>query len=57
MIDCSRGAVLTIDSVYDILRRSALMGLNTFLLYTEDTYEVNSALCRDALSWRLTFRS
>ncbi|KAJ3282367.1 hypothetical protein HK104_010923 [Borealophlyctis nickersoniae] len=40
MIDCSRGAVLTVNSVFYLLRTCALMGLNTFQLYTEDTYEI-----------------
>jgi len=40
MIDVSRNAVLTVDTVKAILRRIALMGLNTCMLYSEDTYEV-----------------
>ncbi|KAJ3050301.1 hypothetical protein HK097_008741 [Rhizophlyctis rosea] len=40
MMDCSRGAVLSFDSVLFIIRACALMGMNTFQLYTEDTYEV-----------------
>ncbi|KAI8929920.1 glycoside hydrolase superfamily [Entophlyctis helioformis] len=40
MIDCSRAAVLRVDAVMYMLRNSALMGLNTFQLYTEDTYKV-----------------
>jgi len=38
MIDCSRNAVMTVDSVKkyaDIIRK---MGYNTIMLYTEDTY-------------------
>lgn len=40
MFDCSRNAVLTVDAVKYFLRQMAVMGLNTLLLYTEDTYEV-----------------
>ena len=40
MIDMSRNAVMTVDSVKLILRKMALMGMNAFMLYTEDTYEI-----------------
>ena len=40
MIDCSRNAVLTVDTVKDIIRRISAMGLNMAMLYTEDTYEI-----------------
>ena len=40
MIDCSRCAVMNLDTVFLIIRISALLGLNTLQLYTEDTYEV-----------------
>lgn len=40
MADVSRNGVLTPDAVKGLLRRCALMGINTFMLYTEDTYEV-----------------
>ncbi|KAJ3127685.1 hypothetical protein HK098_005921 [Nowakowskiella sp. JEL0407] len=40
MLDCSRNAVLTLPSIFFLLRTSALLGLNTFQLYTEDTYEI-----------------
>ncbi|MFB3893208.1 MAG: beta-N-acetylhexosaminidase [Phycisphaerae bacterium] len=39
-LDVSRGAVWNVPAVKMLLRRAALMGLNTFMLYTEDTYEV-----------------
>lgn len=42
MFDCSRNAVLTVESVKkyaDIIRK---MGYNTLMLYTEDTYEVDN---------------
>lgn len=40
MMDCSRNGVLRPDVIKTLLRRLALMGLNTCMLYTEDTYEV-----------------
>ncbi|WP_443722430.1 family 20 glycosylhydrolase [Ruthenibacterium lactatiformans] len=40
MLDVSRNAVLKPDAVRYYLRRMAAMGLNTAMLYTEDTYEV-----------------
>ena len=40
MFDVSRNAVMTPDTVKQMIRRCALMGLNTLMLYTEDTYEV-----------------
>ena len=40
MIDCSRNAVMNVKTVRFMLRRIALMGMNMFMLYTEDTYEV-----------------
>ncbi len=40
MIDCSRNAVLTIDTLKKVIRQMALMGMNMLMLYTEDTYEV-----------------
>ncbi len=42
MLDCSRNAVPTIESLKSLLRKMALMGLNMGMLYTEDTYEVKS---------------
>lgn len=38
MLDCSRGMVMTVDYVKKWLRRMALMGYDTLMLYTEDTY-------------------
>ncbi len=38
MYDCSRNSVPRVETVKLILRRMALMGLNTLMLYTEDTY-------------------
>ena len=40
MADVSRNAVLKVDSVKLMLRKMALMGLNSYMLYTEDTYEI-----------------
>ena len=41
MLDCSRNAVMTVDSIKHLLRLLALMGYNMLQLYTEDTYEVD----------------
>ena len=41
MADMSRNAVMNIKSVKTMLRKMALMGLNTYMLYTEDTYEID----------------
>ncbi len=40
MVDMSRNAVMNVKTVKTMLRKMALMGLNTFMLYTEDTYEI-----------------
>lgn len=40
MLDVSRNGVLRPDVVCDLLLRMALAGINTVMLYTEDTYEV-----------------
>lgn len=42
MIDCSRNAVRNIDTVKKLIRNIAMMGYNSLMLYTEDTYEVNN---------------
>ena len=41
MLDCSRNAVPTVDTLKYVLRQMALMGLNTLMLYMEDNYEVS----------------
>ena len=41
MLDCSRGAVLSVPALREMLRQLALMGHNTVMLYTEDTYEID----------------
>ena len=40
MVDMSRNAVMNVKTVKMMLRKMAMMGLNTYMLYTEDTYEV-----------------
>ena len=40
MLDCSRNSVLTMDMIKWYIRFEALLGMNTMMLYTEDTYEV-----------------
>lgn len=40
MFDCSRNAVLKVESIQKLLRTMAMMGLNMMMLYTEDTYTV-----------------
>ncbi len=41
MIDCSRNAVMTVESVKQYIDLLAKMGYNMLMLYTEDTYEVD----------------
>lgn len=40
MFDLSRNAVLTVDGFKSMLNKLALMGMNTVMLYMEDTYEI-----------------
>lgn len=40
MLDVSRNGVLTPETIESLLRRCALMGINTLMLYTKDIYEV-----------------
>ncbi len=40
MVDCSRNGVLNMSSVKRFIKISALLGMNTIQLYTEDTYEI-----------------
>ena len=42
MVDMSRDAVMNVTTVKFMMRKMALMGLNSFMLYTEDTYEVEN---------------
>ena len=41
MCDCSRGSVMSVDSVKRMIRLLALCGFHSLMLYTEDTYEVD----------------
>jgi hypothetical protein len=45
MIDCSRGAVPNVETLMELIRFMALMGLNTLQLYMEDTYEIPGEEC------------
>ena len=40
MADCSRNAVMSVEGVKKQLRYLALMGFDSMMLYTEDTYEI-----------------
>ena len=42
MLDCSRNAVLNVETVKKYAEIIAKMGYNTLYLYTEDTYEVDN---------------
>ncbi len=42
MLDMSRGGVMTVEAVKSYIEYMALLGLNSLMLYTEDTYEVES---------------
>ncbi len=42
MVDCSRNAVITLETYKALIKKSALMGHNCIMLYTEDTYEIES---------------
>lgn len=41
MIDCSRNAVRSVNTVKKLIRNLAMMGYTSLMLYTEDTYEVD----------------
>jgi len=41
MIDCSRNSVLKVETVKRLIRLLSLMGYESLMLYTEDTYKVN----------------
>lgn len=41
MLDCSRNAVPTVDTVKKLIRRMALMGFNALQLYMEDVYQLD----------------
>ena len=40
MLDCSRNSVLNVETIKKYIRIQAALGMNTMMLYTEDTYEV-----------------
>ena len=40
MLDCSRAAVATVETVKKLIRFSAACGLNLLMLYMEDTFEI-----------------
>lgn len=40
MLDCSRNAVLKAETVIKLMSKMASAGMNTVMLYTEDTYEI-----------------
>lgn len=40
MLDCSRNAVMNVESIKKWIDITTDLGYNTLLLYTEDTYEV-----------------
>ncbi len=40
MVDMSRNVVMNAETVKFMMRKMALMGLNCYMLYTEDTYEI-----------------
>ena len=42
MLDCSRNAVLNVETVKKHIDNLNKMGFNMLMLYTEDTYEVNN---------------
>ena len=42
MLDCSRNAVMNIQSIKKYANLLSKMGYNTLMLYTEDTYEVDN---------------
>ena len=42
MLDCSRNAVRTVESVKRFIDELALMGYNQLLFYAEDMYEIKN---------------
>lgn len=40
MLDCSRNAVAHVDTVKELIRHLAVLGYDSFMLYTEDTFVV-----------------
>lgn len=56
MLDCSRNAVPTVETIKSIIRQMALMGLNTLMLYMEDVYEVSDEPYFGYMRGRYTLR-
>jgi hypothetical protein len=54
MLDCSRNAVMTVACFKRWLRRLALFGYNTAMLYTEDTYVLPGEDCFGYMRGRYT---
>lgn len=42
MVDCSRNGVMSVKQAKSFMVKAAMLGYNSFMLYTEDTYEVNN---------------
>ena len=40
MMDCSRNAVPTVETIKELIRFSSACGMNLLMLYTEDVYEI-----------------
>jgi len=55
MLDASRNAVPTVAEVEKLLQKMAVMGLDTLMLYTEDTYEVKEHPYFGYMRGRYTF--
>lgn len=55
MFDCSRNAVMKVDSIKRMLRKMAIMGLDALMLYTEDTYEIKDESYFGYMRGRYTF--
>lgn len=56
MLDCSRNGVIKTSALKSLLRRFALMGINTVMFYTEDTYEVPNQPFFGYLRGRYTYQ-
>ncbi|WP_223592473.1 beta-N-acetylhexosaminidase [Neobacillus bataviensis] len=55
MLDASRNAVPTVADIEKLLQHMAVMGLDTLMLYTEDTYEVKEYPYFGYMRGRYTF--
>ncbi len=43
LIDCSRNAVLNLDTIKKLIRNLSMLGYTSLMLYTEDTYKIEDA--------------